>query len=181
MQRLAGNVVLPILAAVFLSAMAACRQRPEKVSVETTEEQPETLLSAVHVADPRSSAQLLKGFHDVEQNAWRWTMRKFSVVLGLPAGSSDRGATLELRFSIPETLIDRLKSITLTANVEGTPLPAETYTKPGEFTYTQDVPAKALRGEAAVIDFELDKALPPSAADQRELGVVVSAVGLEAK
>jgi hypothetical protein len=31
------------------------------------------------------------------------------------------------------------------------------------------------------VDFQLDKAIPPSGQDQRELGVVVNSVSLEAK
>jgi hypothetical protein len=31
------------------------------------------------------------------------------------------------------------------------------------------------------VDFALDKALPPSGSDQRELGLVVSAVGFDPK
>jgi len=39
-----------------------------------------------------------------------------------------------------------------------------------------------LNEEALRIDFKLDKSLPPgTGGDQRELGVIVSSVGLEAK
>ena len=31
------------------------------------------LSSAINVGDPRAAIQLLRGFHDIENNAWRWT------------------------------------------------------------------------------------------------------------
>ena len=43
------------------------------------------------------------------------------------------------------------------------------------------MPAIALPTTAVNVDFMLDKALPPSPADNRELGVIVSSVGFEAK
>ena len=39
------------------------------------------------------------------------------------------------------------------------------------------MPPNLLAGESVKVDFALDKALPPGASDQRELGLVVSAVG----
>jgi hypothetical protein len=65
--------------------------------------------------------------------------------------------------------------------VNGTPLSPESYTQPGEFTYTRDVPANLLVSELAKVDFSLDKTMPPSGSDQRELGVVVTTVGFEPK
>jgi hypothetical protein len=71
--------------------------------------------------------------------------------------------------------------MSLSASVNGTPLSPESYTLPGEFTYSRDVPANLLAGESAKVDFSLDKTMPPSGSDQRELGVVVSTVGLAPK
>jgi len=160
--------------------LAACNRR-EKLRIETIEDPVSTLASVLHVADPRSSPQLLKGFHDIEQNSWRWTMGKFAVTLQRPAGSEQRGATLQVKFGLPEAVVDRLKSITLSANVNGTPIEAETFAKVGEHTYTKVVPASALGIEAVGVDFALDKFLQPGSVDQRELGIVVSTIGLEAK
>jgi hypothetical protein len=38
-----------------------------------------------------------------------------------------------------------------------------------------------LSGDVARVDFSLDKTIPPTAADRRELGVVVSLVGFQPK
>lgn len=180
MRRLNGSSLLAPVAALLLCA-PGCERKPQKVEVQATEEEAQELESMVHVADPRASLQLVRGFHDVEQNAWRWTMAKFSVTLRPPAGAAQKGATLRLNLTVPDPVIQRLKAISLRANVQGVPLEAETYFKPGNYAFTRDVPARALTGDAVTVDFWLDKSLPPGSVDQRELGVVVSSVGFEAK
>ena len=139
------------------------------------------LASVVHVADPRVSAQLVSGFYGIEGNAWRWTAGKFTVLLRPPRGAAQNGAMLQVKFSVPDPVIARLKTVSLSASVAGTKLPPETYTQAGEFTYSRELPAAALAGDAVKVDFALDKAIPPGAVDQRELGVVVTTVGLEPK
>lgn len=180
MRRLIETSSIVLLAALLLST-AACKRSDQKIELEATVEESHDLASMVHAADPRASMQLVKGFHEVEQNAWRWTMANFSVMLRPPVGAAQNGATLELKLAVPEPVIQKLKSVTLSATVEGVPLENETYTKPGDYVYQRDVPAKAFVGDAVSVDFSLDKAIPPGDVDQRELGIVVSSVGLKAK
>jgi hypothetical protein len=173
--------VLLFVLAVACAAAPGCK-RKDKIQVQETIEEPETtLVSTVHVADPAASQQLLKGFHTVEQNAWRWTMGKFSVLLRPPRTASEKGAVLQLKLAVPDPVIAKLKSVSLSASISGVALPAETYSQAGEFTYSREVPAKALQGETVQVDFALDRFLPSGAADARELGIVVSMVGLEPK
>lgn len=174
MKRL---VCVPLLLAL---AAAGCKKK-EPIRVQQTEEEAGALASVVHVADPQATPQLLKGFHAVEQNAWRWTMGKFSVALRPPANAGKNGAVLNLKFSVPEPIVAKLKTVSLSAIAGGQTLSPETYTQAGEFTYTRDIAAKELAGEAVNIEFSLDKFLAAGEADQRELGVVVSSVGLEPK
>jgi hypothetical protein len=169
---------LAVLPLVF--APLACR-RSRKVQVRATEEEAPRMASIIHMSDPKTATQLVSGFYDVEQNAWRWAQKRFSVVLRPPLGSPQRGAALNLKFTVPDVTISRLQKVTLSAAVNSSPLAPETYSKPGEYTYSRDVPPNLLTGEAARIDFTLDKAMAPSDADQRELGVVVLSVGLELK
>lgn len=140
-----------------------------------------SLASTVHMGDPRAAGQLVAGFHDIEERAWRWSMRQFSVYLRPPLGSAQKGAVLTLNLTVPAAVLQTQKTISLTASVNGNKLPAETWSKPGNYVYNRDVPAELMTGEAVRVDFELDKAMPPNERDARELGVVVSRVGLELK
>ncbi len=165
------------MALAGLVAGTGCR-RQHPLTVETVEEEGPPLVSVVHVADPRATPQLLRGFYDIEHNSWRWTMGKFSVTLRPPAGAATKGATLQLNLTMPEPVISRLRSVTLSASIRGVALDPETYTKPGDHVYRRDVPAASLAAEAVTIDFALDKYLAAGAVEQRELGVIVTQAGL---
>jgi hypothetical protein len=169
------------LALVLLLTLAACK-RKETVPVGKTDEEGPRMASIIHTGDPQSETQLVTGFYDIEEHAWRWTAQRFSVVLRPPAGGAERGATLTVQLAVPDAVLSKLKTISLSGTIGQTPLSPETYTQSGPFTYTRDIPASVLNAEAVRIDFQLDKALPPgTGGDRRELGVIVSSVGLEAK
>jgi NAD(P)-dependent dehydrogenase (short-subunit alcohol dehydrogenase family) len=106
---------------------------------------------------------------------------QFAVLLKPPAGAEIKGATLVFKFTIPGTVIEQLKPLTLSASVSGTALPPETYSASGDQTYSREVPGTALKGDSVTVEFALDKHLPPQGMDQRELGVVASMIGFEAK
>jgi hypothetical protein len=164
---------------ILMLALAGCKR--QKVQVQSTEEGAPRLASTVHMGDPKADTQLVNGFYGVEQNAWRWTAKNFSLVLHPPAGSAQRGATLQVKLTVPDVVTNKLKAVALSATVNGTSLAPETYSQPGDYIYTRDVPASALNGESVRVDFSLDKAMPPSGSDMRELGVVVLSAGLEPK
>ncbi|MGD0365389.1 MAG: hypothetical protein ABSC93_31285 [Bryobacteraceae bacterium] len=158
---------------------AGCK-RHKPVTARTVEEAP-PLASTIATADSRTAAQLVSGFYGIEQNSWRWTAGRFSVLLHPPQNAGTKGAMLQLKFAIPDVSLAKLKTITLTAYVNGTPLPPETYTQAGQFLFSREVPANLLVDDTARIDFSVDKTMPPTPADRRELGVVVSMVGLQPK
>ena len=120
---------------------------------------------------------LLKGWHDVEPGGWRWTEKQFSVAF--PGLSRSGPATLRLNFGLPEVALERLGPVTLAATVNGAPLPPETFAHSGEHTYIHKVPATATGRDPILVEFQLDKAQPPSLDDQRELGLIVLSVQLD--
>ncbi len=172
----------PLLILVAFASLVspACKKR-DRIKVGQTEEGAAGPASVVHVADPRTEKQLLSGFHGVEQNSWRWTEGKFSVALKPPARAAQYGAVLEMRFSVAEAVIKKLQTMSLTAKVNGTPLPPETYTQPGELVFARDLEPALLAGDTIKVEFELDKFAKPGDFDSRELGLIVSSIGLEAK
>ena len=167
------------LLAAFLLAAPACKH--QEVHVTDTIEEAPRLASTVRMGDRSTAGQLASGFYDIEANAWRWTMQKFAVTLRPPMHAAQQGAVLELHLTVPKSSIDKLGSLSLAATAGGAALAPETYSKTGEYTYRRDVPANLLAGDTIRIDFQLDKALPPGDVDKRELGIVVSSVGLVVK
>lgn len=166
--------------AALLLAAAGCKPR-DKIRTQATEEAPAELASVIRMGDPKATVQLLRGFHAVEGNAWRWTMGKFAVTLRPPATAAQNGAVLKVRFTLPEAVTSRLGPVALAGAVNGVPLVPQRFERAGEHTYSRDVPASALAAEAVTCEFAVDKVLPAGAVDQRELALVVSSIGLEAK
>jgi hypothetical protein len=179
-ERRAALIVLPITVSIALAlAPTGCKNR--KVRVQATDEEAPRMASAVSMGDPKADTQLAAGLYGVEAGAWRWTAKQFAVVLRPPSGSALRGAKLELKLTVPPVVIEQLKAISLSATANGSALPPETYTQTGDYVYTRDVPAGALTGDSVLIAFRLDKAMPPSGSDMRELGIIVLSAGLESK
>jgi hypothetical protein len=134
-------------------------------------------LSSLQMADPAGTAQLLSGFHGLEQNAWRWTERRFSVMLGLPRGSTP--TQLHFRFAISPVVIGRLKSQTLTASAQGVAIGSESYDAAGEYLFSKPLAPTAAKTGSMRIDFELDHAVPAGELETRELGVIAISASAE--
>jgi hypothetical protein len=71
--------------------------------------------------------------------------------------------------------------MTLAAKVGGTELPPDTFTTAGNHEFRRDLPRSSMDKDIVYVDFSLDRYLAPSARDGRELGVVVTSLGLEPK
>lgn len=153
----------------------ACRQRPQAVAVI---EEPLEAPTAIRVADPSVEPQLLAGFHQIEQGAWRWTQREFAVSLRGPFLASQRGAMLHLAFTIPDP-VAKLGPLTMKASAGGVPLAPERYTAAGKYEYVREVPPSAFADDPVKIEFTTDRFLPPGPVDKRELSVIVESVALE--
>src|SRR5579872_6126501 len=150
-----------VLTLAVAFAPLSCK-RPKTVHVEQTEEEGPRLASVIHFSDPKLELQLITGFYAIEGNAWRWTAKQFAVVLRVPPGAAQRGATLDLALTVPQVVVDKLKTVTLAAKVDGHELPPETYSTSGQFDYKRDIPPGTLTAGSARVEFALDKAMPPA-------------------
>src|SRR5437868_2069769 len=123
--------------------------------------QPKTrvaLSSHLKMSDRSSNLQLIAGFYGLEQDRWRWTARRFAVVLQPPGGSERDGATLRLRLYIPDTEFPKLGPMSLTADVDDASLGSETFITPGSLSYSRYLPPALLRTDMLPIVFTFNRA-----------------------
>lgn len=156
------------------------RQVPQP-SATATAPAPPSPAARVAVADEALASQLVEGFFGIENDSWRWTAKRFVVDVGVPPTANRSGATLRLRFSLPEAIVKANRGATLAARVGATEIPAQKFEKVGTQEFVAEVPAAALPSEHVRVEFRLDKGFVPGGADTRELGIVAYSVALEAK
>ena len=172
------KLAVPLLIAALVLA-PACKRK--KVKVGATDEETRGMMSVLNMGDQKVEPQLVKGFHGIEAGAWRWTEKQFTVALRPPFGAAQKGAKLTVKLTVPPVVIEKLQTVSLSATAAGTALAPETYTTAGDYFFIRDLPASILGGDSVRVDFQLDKAMAPSGADIRELGIIVLNIGLESK
>jgi tRNA (mo5U34)-methyltransferase len=114
---------------------------------------------------PAPVTQLVEGWHVLENGAWRWTKRRFSLTVAPGA------RRLRLKVTVPENLE---LPLTLTARAGGATIATHTIARPGDWECAQLVPP----GAEVLVEFELDRALAPDSTDGRERAIVVRAIEL---
>ena len=178
-RRAVVRLCCSLMTIALVVAPVGCKRK--KVRVGATDEETPKMMSVLNMGDLKVEPQLIKGFHGIEAAAWRWTEKQFTVALRPPFGAGTKGARLTVKLTVPPVVIEKLKNVSLAANAGGTALPPETYTTAGDYVYVREIPASLLTGDSLRVDFELDKAMAPSGADIRELGIIVLNAGLESK
>lgn len=151
----------------ILLACAGCRSNRVELS------------SRLKMSDSASAIQLIAGFYNLEGDQWRWTARRFAVVLQQPAGSERNGARLRLQLFIPDAQIKKLGPMTLAADVEEVSLGSQTFAEAGSHSYSRNVPTALLGSGLLPVVFTFNKASAPSYAERRELASIVTEVSLE--
>ena len=103
-----------------------------------------------------AQTQLADGWHVLENAAWRWTMRRFSIAV------APGHRTLRLKVTVPATLTPPLA-------LAGSGV---THKLPKTGDYDFDFPLKTST-EEQLVHFEVDRALEPDALDHRERALIV--------
>ena len=179
------NRQFPAASEAFLRALAETRPAMQRFTIpqrsgvafaEVIEVRPDTIgqsggQESTRVLRPPEG---IEGFYPVEPGGFRWTKRQFAITFAGPGP-----ARLILQLYISDASIQKLEAVTLTARLGNHDLAAETFRKPGQYTFERDVPARWMRPGGNRFDFTLDKSLAPSAEDARELGIVVMSASLE--
>jgi 2-polyprenyl-3-methyl-5-hydroxy-6-metoxy-1,4-benzoquinol methylase len=131
------------------------------------------ILARSRRAAPPCDFRLLRGWHHLEYDSWRWTERAFSMEVKSYAPLQP--ATLRFVFQLPEVVFAKTPVLTLSGRINGTPLTPGIYSTPGEHEFIGAIPA--LDAGTATVEFELDHAIGPTDVDRRELGLLVDLSG----
>lgn len=164
-----------IALALLAVSMAGCKK---KQPVEYVQEGTSQLTSVINVADPRAGVQMLRGFHELESNSWRWTASKFAVAMRPPKDAA-AGAKIYLELVVADAVVEKVGLPILSATVEGRVLAPLKITKTGPQRVEWDVPAELLKGDVVTAEFAVDKFLAAGQVEQRELGLIVNIIGLQ--
>jgi hypothetical protein len=142
--------------------------------------EPRPKLSYLKMGDIRCRPQLLSGWYNIEEGAWRWMAKEAEAVVRAPSGYSSEFA---LQLFFPPDYMERAGGpVTVSVTLDGKPLAKETYVRPGGYRMSAAAPRNRSTSPEATVGIRLNRALPPSGAERRELGAVVSALGfLEGK
>ena len=179
-RRLPHACIANLLLMTMITFAPGCKNR--QIRVGDADDETRSMMSVLNMGDPRVQPQLVQGLHGIEEGAWRWTAKDFTVTLRPPFAAVQKRTNLIVKLSVPPVIIEKGKTVSLIATLAGsTALPPETYSAAGEYFYIREVPSSLLGGNSLRVDFHLDKAIAPSSADARELGIVVVSIGLESK
>jgi 2-polyprenyl-3-methyl-5-hydroxy-6-metoxy-1,4-benzoquinol methylase len=107
------------------------------------------------------------GWHEPENEGWRWTERRFSAT----APDYGRG-----RLRMRVFLHERLCPLTVAISANGKALAPVELHEHGEHIITRTVPQSEGRVDLC---FELDRALPPEGGEARELGLIVASMEID--
>ncbi|HLH39265.1 MAG TPA: class I SAM-dependent methyltransferase [Bryobacteraceae bacterium] len=108
---------------------------------------------------------LVSGWHEPEPGGWRWTERVFAI---RPSGES-----IAMEIYVPPEVLERTGPLTMAIATESAALAPAIFEREGMHTVTRSFP----RG-AAILNFSLDKSLPPDASDGRERGLIVASIAM---
>lgn len=168
-----GALLVLVLAAGLLSSCTTApptwyQPPPKRVIAEQIQ------LSYVMLADLRAVEQLGDGWYEIEDGAWRWMGREATLYLKRPEGEN---VLLEARLFVPGSVIRRVGAPSIQILLNGELLITQNFPQAGAYVIEQAVPPEKLHANLLRVDLKLDRALPPSIEDQRQLGIVVKAVG----
>lgn len=160
-----------VMAAALLLLAAGCRQARHP-HPELTVEEPEPLQPSIDVTNPADEGQLLEGFYAREDAGWRWSAPAFTITLGVPEPLRGKEARIEFELVIPEAGAADLAGLTITATCGEQRLGQWRAPGPGTHTASFPVPGALLGEDGIVVDFALDRFIPPRGNESRRLGVI---------
>ena len=117
----------------------------------------------------------LRGIYPGEEG-WRWTAPVFAFTLDPPPTA--RPVYLEMDFSVPDELMEKVPAVTVVAKVNGAEVARMTYQKPSRSLLACQVPAQLLTRRPAEVEFSVDRRFTDPTTS-RVQGLMVFSVGLK--
>ena len=134
-----------------------------------------TAAAYLRVADLRSKPQLVSGWYPIEDGAWRWMAKQAEVVLETPAGAR---VSFDMDLFFPADYMRRAGGpVTISVRVNDKLLTRQTYQASGGYHLSAMVPSGIATFPTSKVSIRLNRALPPSGAELRELGAIVAGLG----
>jgi tRNA (mo5U34)-methyltransferase len=119
-------------------------------------------------------ARPLDGWHPVEEDAWRWTAKRFAIEAVLPQGGATREFTLQ--FMLPDSQVLAGKEVTVTCNIAGETAGSLTCGQSGAIEFRGTFPPSVANGAAVTLEFTVEGSLQ-SENDPREFGILIPLLG----
>jgi hypothetical protein len=173
-----------LLVRLLLASLLILGCRPNRDLSQYVQEDPNANITArLSMADAKHESQLKEGFHNLEENRWRWAAGTFKVELRTPFASQKQGATLKLQANLPEIVLAKTGPIQLTARIQGTSFQQTQYKQAGPLLFSAEVPAALCNADSVLVEFSTSKSLPPNTfpGDGRELALIIESITLETK
>lgn len=152
-------------AAMGLRAFDVSSKPIDVVRLETVvERKPE--LSFLPMNAPQADQQIVSGVNQLEQGSYRWMGKRAVLLLKSPPAA----LPLQVELYVPDQAVGR----TLSVAVDGVTLASRTFSAAGK--QRMETPPVKGNGETATVAIEVDRLLRVPG-DQRELGMILTAVG----
>jgi SAM-dependent methyltransferase len=115
---------------------------------------------------PRYSIQLLDGWHDLEQDSYRWTKRTFSVLVKRPHLFEPSTARFRFRLTVEDV-------VNVNVSVNGAAHAAHQFTGKTEHCFEVDLTGRPVQAAPIRLDFSTN-ARVKAGGDERELALLVA-------
>lgn len=125
------------------------------------------LVLLTRVSDGARRAELVAGWHELEDERWRWTERAFSARVWRPRAAG--AMRVRFLFTVPEGLAP----VRLAVWADGVAVGSAVFSSAGEQVYEGSFVVSST-GEMMLMEFVLDRVLGGTEEDGRELGVQVA-------
>lgn len=119
---------------------------------------------------PDLHVRALAGLHPIEQDSWRWTMKRFSLEVVLPSDREVR--EFALRFVIPRIAHSAAPVVKISCFVLGQNAGTITCDSPCALEFRGGFPINTLEHPVLTLHFEVESSFQHES-DERELGIII--------